>query len=102
MNKKYSLLAVTLALVAVATVGSTQYSFAAWPFGDDTPKMDQTGAEVSTPEVRAVGGISDDVWQESCNPVIILKDTTSCQQANVIIQQQHKMIMLMESIVGEQ
>lgn len=37
-----------------------------------------------------------DVWQESCNEVILLKDNMSCQQANFIIKQNAKIIELLE------
>lgn len=39
-----------------------------------------------------------DVWQESCNPIVILKDGMSCQQANYIIKQNAEIISLMKKL----
>lgn len=101
MNKIISILAIVLALGIGIGIGSTEQSFAEWPWENDQVSPQTNESEVSTPEVRAVGGVTDDVWQESCNPVVVLSGGPSCQQANVIIQQQHRMIVLLESFIGE-
>lgn len=39
-----------------------------------------------------------DVWQESCNPIVLLKDAPSCQQANYMIKQNAEIIQLLKEV----
>ena len=52
-------------------------------------------AYISADWFEKKGEPNTDVWQESCNPVVVLKSEMSCQQANYMIKQNAKMLEYM-------